>query len=103
MLSLTPAYDICPQGRTAGEAAQAMLITGNKRLSQLTVCLEAAPQFLLTAQRAGAIIDAQLAVIRAQWSIVWNEAGLTEVDRRYLWGRQFLNPFALEGWEAVSN
>lgn len=98
MLSLTPAYDVCPQGRTGGEATQAMLITGNKRLSQLMVCLEAAPQFLLTEPRARAIIDAQLAVIRAQWSAVCDEAGLTEVDRRFLWGRQFLNPFALEGW-----
>lgn len=100
MLSLTPAYDICPQGRTGGEATQAMLITGNKRLSQLTVCLEAAPHFLLLEERARVIIDAQLAAIRAQWSAVCDEAGLTEVDRRFLWGRQFLNPFALEGWEA---
>lgn len=100
MLSLTPAYDVCPQGRTGGEASQAMLITGHKRLSQLTLCLEAAPQFLLTAERARAIIEAQLGVIRAQWSAVCDEAGLTEVDRRFLWGRQFLNPFALEGWNA---
>jgi serine/threonine-protein kinase HipA len=99
-LSLTPAYDICPQGRTGGEASQAMLITGSRRLSQLTVCLEAAPQFLLTTERARAIIDSQLATIRAQWSSVCDQAGLTEVDRRFLWGRQFLNPFALEGWEA---
>jgi serine/threonine-protein kinase HipA len=101
MLALTPAYDICPQGRTGGEASQAMLITGNKRLSQLTVCLEAAPHFLLAAARAREIIDAQLAAIRARWSTVCDEAGLTEVDRLFLWGRQFLNPFALEGWEAA--
>jgi len=99
-LSLTPAYDICPQGRTGGEASQAMLITGSRRPSQLTVCLEAAPQFLLTTERARAIIDTQLTTIRAQWSSVCDQAGLTEVDRRFLWGRQFLNPFALEGWEA---
>jgi serine/threonine-protein kinase HipA len=101
MLSLTPAYDICPQGRSGGEASQAMLITSNKRLSQLTVCLEAAPHFLLSSERARAIIDNQLAAIRAQWSAVCDEAGLTEVDRRFLWGRQFLNPFALEGWTAA--
>jgi serine/threonine-protein kinase HipA len=97
-LSLTPAYDICPQGRSGGEATQAMLITANKRLSQLTVCLEAAPQFLLTSDRARAIIDAQLATIRARWSAVCDEAALTEVDRRFLWRRQFLNPYAIEGW-----
>lgn len=97
-LSLTPAYDICPQGRSGGEASQAMLMTGNKRLSKLTVCLEAAPHFLLSEEDARAIIDAQLAAIRAQCSAVCDEAALSEVDRRFLWGRQFLNPFALQGW-----
>jgi serine/threonine-protein kinase HipA len=95
-LTLTPAYDICPQSRTGGEATQAMLITGNKRLSQLTLCLEAAPQFLLGADRARAIIASQLATIRARWADVCDEAGLSEVDRAFLWGRQFLNPFALD-------
>lgn len=97
-LTLTPAYDICPQGRTGGEATQAMLITGNKRLSQLTLCLEAAPQFLLGADRARIIIDAQLATIRAEFGRICDEAGLSEVDRAFLWGRQFLNPFALDSW-----
>jgi serine/threonine-protein kinase HipA len=98
-LTLTPAYDICPQGRTGGEAAQAMLITGNQRLSQLTLCLEAAPQFLLAADRARAVIASQLAAIRAHWDRVCDEAGLTRIDRAFLWGRQFLNPFALQGWD----
>lgn len=97
-LTLTPAYDICPQGRTGGEATQAMLITGQKKFSQMTVCLEAAPQFLLQEDSARAIINAQLEKIRAQWETVCDEADLSKVDRAYLWGRQFLNPFALEGW-----
>ena len=97
-LTLTPAYDICPQGRTGGEATQAMLITGQNRFSQLTVCLEAAPNFLLSEVRARAIINAQLATIRQQWEAVCDEVNLNEVDRAFLWGRQFLNPFALQGW-----
>ena len=97
-LSLTPAYDICPQGRTGGEATQAMLIIGNKRLSQITLCMESASQFLLGANRARTIITSQLASIRTHWNQVCDEAGLTEVDRAFLWGRQFLNPFALQGW-----
>ena len=97
-LTLTPAYDICPQGRTGGEATQAMLITSNKRLSQLTLSMQAAPQFLLNVDRAHAIITLQLANIRANWNQVCDEAGLTEVDRAFLWGRQFLNSFALQGW-----
>ena len=100
-LSLTPAYDICPQGRTGGEATQAMLITANKRLSQLTLCMESAPQFLLGADRAVSIITSQLAAIRSHWSQVSDEAGLTEVDRAFLWGRQFINPFALQGWSEI--
>ncbi|OLO11096.1 hypothetical protein BTW10_11550 [Chromohalobacter japonicus] len=47
MLSLTPAYDICPQGRTGNEATQAMLIKGENRMSTLHSCLAAAPAFLL--------------------------------------------------------
>jgi len=97
-LTLTPAYDICPQGRTGGEATQAMLITDNKRISQLSLCMEAAPQFLLSVDRAGTIITLQLASIRSHWKQVCDEAGLTEVDGAFLWGRQFLNPFALQGW-----
>jgi serine/threonine-protein kinase HipA len=96
-LSLTPAYDICPQARTGGEASQAMLITGNQRLSRLTTCLDAATQFLLTQEQAKDIIRQQIAVIRAEWQGVCNHAQLSEVDRAFLWGRQFLNPFAFEG------
>lgn len=97
-LTLTPAYDICPQGRTGGEATQAMLITGQNRFSQLMVCMKAAPHFLLQEARARAMINTQLETIRAQWETVCDEAKLSEFDRALLWGRQFLNPFALEGW-----
>lgn len=97
-LTLTPAYDICPQGRTGGEATQAMLITGQNRFSKLTVCMQAAPHFLLKKERARAIINLQLESIRAQWDVVCDEANLSQVDRTFLWGRQFLNPYALEGW-----
>lgn len=98
MLSLTPAYDICPQGRTGNEATQAMLIYGENRMSQLRTCLEAAHNFLLSQQQAREIIDQQITVIRDNWAKICNEANLTETDRTLLWGRQFLNPFALEGY-----
>src|SRR3546814_10321073 len=35
-LTLTPAYDICPPGRTGQEATQAMLISGNNRSEEHT-------------------------------------------------------------------
>ena len=53
--SLTPAYDIFPQGRTGNEASQAMLISGNNNMSQLKSCVEAANHFLLSEDDARAI------------------------------------------------
>jgi serine/threonine-protein kinase HipA len=95
-LTLTPAYDICPQGRTGGEASQAMFIHGDNKLSKLVTCLEAAPNFLLTADQAKAIAAGQIATIREQWTAVCDEAELPGTDRALLWGRQFLNPFAFD-------
>ena len=66
-LSLTPAYDICPQGRTGNEASQAMLISGDNRLSKLKSCLAAAPHFLLSEDEAKAIFDRQREAIEANW------------------------------------
>lgn len=96
-LALTPAYDICPQARTGREASQAMLIKGNERFSKITVCLSAAPSFLISETEALAIATRQIQVIRDRWPDVCEQARLTEVDRNLLWRRQFLNPFAFEG------
>lgn len=95
-LSLTPAYDICPQNRTGRETNQAMLITGDKRMSTLATCLEAAPHFLLSEQTAMALIEEQIESIRASWAELCEEAALSEVDKGMMWGRQFLNPYAFE-------
>ena len=95
-LTLTPAYDICPQGRTGNEASQAMLISGNNNLSQLGICLQAANNFLLSVDDAHAIFENLTAAIEQNWDIVCAEAMLSEVDRKLLWGRQFLNPFATQ-------
>ena len=100
-LNLTPAYDICPQGRTGGEASQAMLIVDNKRLSQLSICLEAAGNFLLTSDQAQTMMAHQITTIQSAWEETCAEAKLNEVDRRLLWRRQFLNPFALQGLPPV--
>ncbi|MBL4867540.1 MAG: HipA domain-containing protein [Pseudomonadales bacterium] len=96
-LSLTPAYDICPQGRAGNEASQAMLISGNTNLSQIRHCIDAAHHFLLSKEDALEIFEKQKAVIETNWLSVCDEAELTEVDKQLLWGRQFLNSFSLEG------
>ncbi len=97
-LSLTPAYDICPQARVGQEASQAMLIHGDTRASHLATCLEAAPSFLLNAVDARSIVDRQITTIESRWAAICNEAQLVPSDRTYFWGRQFLNPFAFQGY-----
>ncbi len=95
-LSLTPAYDICPQGRGGNEASQAMLISGSNNLSMLKTCLETAHNFLLSTEDAHAIFDKQIFTITENWDSVCEEAELNEVDKKMLWRRQFLNPFSVE-------
>ncbi len=95
-LTLTPAYDICPQGRAGNVASQAMKISEDKNLSQLRLCLEIAHHFLLSENNAETIFEQLEATIRQYWSEVCEEAQLSEIDKKLLWGRQFLNPFSFE-------
>ena len=96
-LTLTPAYDICPQSRAGGEATQAMLITGDDRAAKIATCLKAAPSFLISNDEAIVLIQHQIKVMQSRWGAICEEAKLTEVDRKLMWRRQFLNPFAFEG------
>ena len=93
-LTLTPAYDICPQGRTGNKASQAMLISGNNNLSQLGTCLDAAKNFLLSDDDARAIFRHLTGIIEQHWDAVCQEAELSEVDKKLFWRRQFLNPYS---------
>ncbi|KEO60018.1 phosphatidylinositol kinase [Thioclava indica] len=93
MLTLTPAYDICPQGRTGNEATQAMLIKGQNRMSTLQSCLSVAPDFLLTEDDAETIIEDQITVIAGEWGAICDDVRLTEIDKNLFAGRQFLNPY----------
>ena len=95
-LRLTPAYDICPQGRAGNEATQAMLISGENRLSKLKSCLDASPHFQLSEEKAQTIFEKQREAIESNWDKVCDEAKLSTVDRNLFWQRQFLNPFAFE-------
>ncbi len=96
MLSLTPAYDICPQNRTGNEASQAMLISGDDNMSRISTCLKAASNFLLSQEEAISIVEAQIQSMTRNWVSVCDTAQLNEADRSLLWGRQFLNPYAYE-------
>ena len=97
-LTLTPAYDICPQPRSGGEATQAMAIRRDGyRYSQLAGCLAAATDtYLLSRAEAKDIIDHQVNTIRSEWHDAADVARLTVAERAQLWGRQILNPYALQ-------
>lgn len=92
-LSLTPAYDVCPQLRSGTEVTQAMAITrdGDRR-SRFSVCRAGAAEYLLTPREADAIIDEVRAVIHDEWADAADRSRLTAADRAQLWGRQILNP-----------
>jgi serine/threonine-protein kinase HipA len=94
-LTLTPAYDICPQPRSVPQANQAMAIGRNgERSSQLSTCIAACETYLLDSTQAQAIIEAQVDTIRTQWQDAADTAQLTELDRQQLYGREILNEFA---------
>jgi serine/threonine-protein kinase HipA len=99
MLTLTPAYDICPQSRSENEASQGMLISGDSRMSRISACLEAAHHFLLSEKMAAAIVEHQISAISKNWNTVCEEAELSVTDHALLWGRQYLNPFAFDDLE----
>jgi serine/threonine-protein kinase HipA len=98
-LALTPAYDICPQPRAGGETAQAMAIgKDGYRMSQVAGCVARASTYMLGERDAREIVDNQIDAIESQWDEVCDLAALTEVDRAGFWRRQFLNPYATEGY-----
>jgi serine/threonine-protein kinase HipA len=98
-LTLTPAYDVCSLPRSGGEASQAMAIGRDGfRLSQITACVARASTYLLTEAAAREIVDTQIETIERDWEEVCEVAALSEVDRRRLWRRAVLNPYAIEGF-----
>lgn len=95
-LTLTPAYDICPQRRSGRESNQAMRITGERSASTLATCLAAAPRFLINAKAASELIETQIMGIYQYFGEVSDEAELSVVDRNQLWRQAFLNPYAFD-------
>lgn len=92
-LSLTPAYDLCPQLRSGTEANQAMAIgRDGQRAAHLAVCRDAASVYLLGRAEAAEIIEHQVSTIREQWNDAADAARLTAAERHQLWGRQIFNP-----------
>lgn len=97
-LTLTKAYDICPQPRNGREANQAMLVNGDDKRSLLESCRLSASNFLLSDRDARDLINSQIDAIARLWGDVCDEAKLSKTDRAQLWRRQFLNEYAFEGY-----
>lgn len=99
MLTLTPAYDICPQPHSGGETRQLMAIGDDGyRMSRLAGCVERCRTYHLDLRDAREIIDHQVDVIVAEWDDVCDAARLTEAERTAMWKRQFLNDYALNDY-----
>ena len=98
-LTLTPAYDLCPQMRHGGEASQAMKIAGDDNTSRLITCLASANCFMLSEAESRKIIDAQVAIIKENLDTVCDEAGLSPIDRTLFKDHLFLKDYAFEGYD----
>ena len=95
-LTLTPAYDICPQPRTGETAYQAMAYgTEGKRASRLADLISASGTYGLTSSEGRARAHHIIDVTRSEWSAAVDHAQLTQADEQVLWGRLILNPAAL--------
>lgn len=97
-LTLTPAYDICPQMRQGGEASQAMAILGNNRSSRLDVCLKSSMNFMLNEDGARQIIRTQIETIKNNWEAICSDAQLSPIDEKLFKDRLFLNSYAFQGY-----
>jgi len=67
----------------------------------LAGCVERAETYMLTEGDARELIDNQVAVITREWTEVCDVAHMTELDRSFFWRRQFLNPYAFEGYSEI--
>ena len=82
-LTLTPAYDICPQVRSTGETSQAMAVGADGyRLSNLAGLVERAAPYHLDASEARAIVEGQIHAIEDGWEDACDLAGLTSAHAR---------------------
>ncbi|TNF34229.1 MAG: type II toxin-antitoxin system HipA family toxin [Gammaproteobacteria bacterium] len=98
-LSLTPAYDVCPQPRVGQEATQAMSLEGSEgNHSTLTNCLSISNAFQIDKEHATEMIEALVNTVKDNWTSVCDEAEMTEIEKSRLWQRAILNPYCLQNW-----
>lgn len=92
MLDLTPAYDICPQPRSTGEASQAMAYgpDGEAR-ARLTNVVAAAGIYRLSTAEAQEIVDRCTATVLDEFEEVCGLMAVDGLTRDLLWQRSVAN------------
>ncbi len=95
-LSLSPAYDICPQIRGGRESNQAMFITDEDRTSRLKTCIESANNFLLSTNEAISLIEKILTLITKNFYQLCEEGEMNVVDRSLMKATQLLPEYAFD-------
>jgi serine/threonine-protein kinase HipA len=100
-ITLTPAYDVCPQDFHGPRASQAMdLRRDGYRACNLAGLLDAADDYLLTRAEAASIIDQQIEAINDHWVDIADQARLSGIQRELLWESSILDPSVLDGYPA---
>jgi len=97
--TLSPAYDLSPMSRSGETASQAIAYdrAGSKR-NNFADLLAVRHLYDLTAVEAIDVVGRVEDAIRTHWEEAADHGRLTGVERRLLWGRQFLNPGTLYGF-----
>lgn len=92
-LTLTPAYDICPQPRDTGEVTQGMKFGhGGLAASNLDACVASAAIYRLDASSARDIVDECAGVVEEYYDEVCESLGVSDAAHGLLWGRSIANP-----------
>jgi serine/threonine-protein kinase HipA len=101
-LTLTSAYDLCPQVRSGETSNQAIAIgrpandgSPGTRASTMKVCVDAAHVYGLDRHEAMDVIGAQIETINDARTDVAEKYELTTSERNSLFHRQILNPSIL--------
>lgn len=91
-LALTPAFDICPQPRSTGEAMQVMAFGADgERRTRLAACVGAAGVFQMSAREASSVVDECTTVVEEQYDDVCAKVGARDATRDLLWHRSVAN------------
>lgn len=96
---LSPAYDLSPMRRSGETASQAISYDRKgARTNNFAELLSVRNLYGLSEADASGIVERIQGVIHDNWEDAAEHGRLTSADKRLLWGRQFLNPGTLYGF-----